>query len=148
MKILSLIFGKTIKSITSRIVILLVLGTALVVYTKYTNAIQGFERAKIEISKLSTDNKELVAYNSVLITQKDSLRYAKSVDSTNYKLLEKSLQSIVAQQQQRLKDKDKYEKELVKGLKCRVPQKVKVGFLKYETRLVVVDCDSLQKTLE
>ena len=119
MKILSLIFGKTQKSITSRIGILLVLTAAFVLYMKYTNAIQGFERAKIELLRLSTENKELMAYNGLLIAQKDSLKYAKSVDSTNYKLLEKSLQSIIAQQQGRIKDKDKLISDMSKNLKCK-----------------------------
>jgi hypothetical protein len=119
MKILSLIFGKTIKSITSRIVILLVLGTAMLLYFKYTNAIQGFERAKIELFKVTTENKELMAYNGLLIAKNDSLKYAKSVDSTNYKLLERSLQSIVAQQQVRIKDKDKLISDMSKNLKCK-----------------------------
>ena len=119
MKIISLIFGKTIKSISSRIGIILVLGTSLFLYTKYTNAIQGFGRAKIEISRLSAENKELIDYNALLIAQKDSLKYAKSIDSTNYKILEKSLQSIVAQQSQRIKDKDITIDEMRKGLKCK-----------------------------
>ena len=119
MKILSLIFGKTIKSITSRIGILLVLGIAWYFYDKYTDAIQGFERVKIELLRLSTENKELMAYNGLLIAKNDSLKYAKSVDSTNYKLLEKSLQSIVAQQQGRLKDKDKLISDMSKNLKCK-----------------------------
>ena len=118
MKILSLIFGKTIKSITSRIGILLVLTTAFVLYMKYTNAIQGFERAKIELLMLSTENKELMSYNGLLIAKNDSLKYAKSVDSTNYKILEKSLQSIIAQQQRIIKEKDKLIEDMRKGLKC------------------------------
>jgi hypothetical protein len=119
MKILSLIFGKTIKSITSRIGILLVLGTAMLLYFKYTNAIQGFERAKIELSRVTIENKELMSYNGLLIAKNDSLKYAKSVDSTNYKLLEKSLQSIVSQQQGRIKDKDKLISDMSKNLKCK-----------------------------
>jgi hypothetical protein len=119
MKILSLIFGKTIKSITSRIGILLVLGTAMLLYFKYTNAIQGFERVKIELSKLSTENKELMSYNGLLIAQKDSLKYAKSVDSTNYKILENGLQSVIAQQQGRIKYKDKLINDMSKNLKCK-----------------------------
>jgi hypothetical protein len=119
MKILSFVFGKTIKSIASRIGILLVLGTAMLLYFKYTNAIQGFERVKIELSRVTIENKELMSYNGVLIAQKDSLRYAKSVDSTNYKLIEKSLQSIVAQQQGRIKDKDKLISDMSKNLKCK-----------------------------
>jgi hypothetical protein len=118
MKILSLIFGKTIKSITSRIGILLVLGTAMLLYFKYTNAIQGFERAKIELLRLSTENKELMSYNGLLISKNDSLKYAKSVDSTNYKLLEKSLQSVISQQQGRIKEKDSIIEDMRKGLKC------------------------------
>lgn len=118
MKILSLIFGKTIKSITSRIGILVVLTTAFVLYMKYTNAIQGFERVKIELSRVTIENKELMAYNGLLIAKNDSLKYAKSVDSTNYKILEKSLQSIIAQQQRIIKEKDKLIEDMKKGLKC------------------------------
>ena len=142
MKILSFIFGKTIKSITSRIGILLVLGVALFLYTKYTNAIQGFERAKIELSKLSTENKELIAYNSVLIVQKDSLRYAKSVDSVNYKILEKSLQSIVSQQQQRLKEKENTIKHFLDVAPCKKEVEVKDGnpFKKNKKEWILVDC--------
>ncbi len=119
MKILSLIFGTTVKTITSRIGIALVLGVAVFLYTKYTNAVQGFERARIELSKLSTENKELIAYNKDLIIKNDSLKYAKSVDSTNYKILEKSLQSVIAQQCQRIKDKDKLISDMTKNLKCK-----------------------------
>lgn len=142
MKILSLIFGKTIKSITSRIGVVLVLGTAMILYFKYTNAIQGFERAKIEISRLSTENKDLVAYNSVLLTQKDSLRYAKSVDSTNFLIREKGYQSIISQQQKKIKELDNTINHFLEVAPCKREVEVKDGnpFKKNKKEWILVDC--------
>jgi hypothetical protein len=142
MKILSLIFGKTIKSITSRIGILLVLGTAWYLYDKYTDATQGFERVKIELSKVSTDNKELMAYNGLLIAKNDSLKYAKSVDSTNFLIREKGYQSIISQQQKKIKELDNTINHFLEIAPCKREVEVKDGnpFKKNKKEWILVDC--------
>jgi len=147
-KIFNWLIGNKIRGYVS-LAILLAIGIFIWdIIDSYKDAIRDAERFKTERDKVIIDNTEMKAYNASLLAKKDSLDKVIVADKVNYDKTIKETQGIIAQQRLIIKNKDKYEQELIKGLKCRVPQKVKVGFLKYETKLVIVDCDSLQKTLE
>ncbi len=148
MKIFNWLIGNKIKGYISSAILLAIGIFIWDVINKYKAAINDAERFKIERDKVIIDNTELKAYNALILTQNDSLDKVIVADKVNYEKTVSQTQGIVNQQRLIIKDLNKYNTELAKGLKCKVPQKVKVGFLKYETRLVVVDCDSLQRSLE
>ena len=56
-------------------------------------------------------------------------------------------QILVQGQSKDIKAKAKAIERYKNGLICKVPQKIKVGFMKHRTVLVEVNCDSLEKTL-
>ncbi len=56
-------------------------------------------------------------------------------------------QILVQDQSKDIKAKTKAIERYKNGLICKVPQKIKVGFMKHRTVLVEVNCDSLEKTL-
>jgi hypothetical protein len=56
-------------------------------------------------------------------------------------------QILVQGQSKDIKAKTKAIERYKSGLICKVPQKIKVGFMKHRTVLVEVNCDSLAKTL-
>jgi hypothetical protein len=56
-------------------------------------------------------------------------------------------QILVQEQSKDIKAKAKAIERYKNGLICKVPQKIKVGFMKHRTVLVEVNCDSLAKTL-
>ena len=56
-------------------------------------------------------------------------------------------QILVQEQSKDIKAKAKAIERYKNGLICKVPQKIKVGFMKHRTVLVEVNCDSLEKTL-
>ena len=56
-------------------------------------------------------------------------------------------QILVQEQSKDIKAKTKAIERYKNGLICKVPQKIKVGFMKHRTVLVEVNCDSLAKTL-
>jgi len=147
-KIFNWLIGNKIKTYLSLGILVVIGGYISYHVINYKNAIRDAERFKIERDKVIIDNTELKAYNVSILLKNDSINKVIIADKVNYDKTIKETQGIISQQRLIIKNKDKYEQELIKGLKCRVPQKVKVGFLKYETKLVIVDCDSLQKTLE
>jgi hypothetical protein len=57
-------------------------------------------------------------------------------------------QILVQEQSKDIKAKAKAIERYKNGLICKVPQKIKVGFMKHRTVLVEVNCDSLAKTLK
>lgn len=57
-------------------------------------------------------------------------------------------QILVQEQSKDIKAKAKAIERYKNGLICKVPQKIKVGFMKHRTVLVEVNCDSLEKTLK
>lgn len=148
MKIFNWLIGNKIKTYLSLGVLVVIGGFISYHVINYKTAIRDAERFKIERDKVIIDNTELKAYNALILTQNDSLDKVIVADKVNYDKTVSQTQGIVNQQRLIIKYLNRYNTELIKGLKCKVPQKVKVGFLKYETRLVVVDCDSLQKELE
>ena len=56
-------------------------------------------------------------------------------------------QILVQDQSKDIKAKAKAIERYKNGLICKVPQKIKVGFMKHRTVLVEVNCDSLENTL-
>lgn len=148
MKIISLLFGSKIKSIISSVVLVAVIGQISFWVYKYKRAIKDATTLRNEKIELFNEKEEYHAYNATLEVEKDSLNKLIKDNQKNYDNTVGQLQGVVQQQRVIIKDKNKYEAELIKGLKCKVPQKVKKGFLRYEWELVVVDCDSLQKTLQ
>jgi len=148
MKILNWLIGNKIKTYLSLGIVVAIGGYIAYHLVNYKNAIRDAERFKIERDKVIIENIDLTSYNASLLAKNDSTNKVIVQDKENYSKTTKELQGLINQQRLIIKEKDKYESELVKGLKCKVPQKVKVGFLKYEWRLLVVDCDSLAKTLE
>ena len=56
-------------------------------------------------------------------------------------------QILVQEQSKDIKAKAKAIERYKNGLICKVPQKIKVGFMKHRTVLVEVNCDSLENTL-
>lgn len=148
MKIINLLFGNKIKTIISCVVLVAVIGKIVLMKYKYNSAKKDVVTCQNERLELFNEKEEYKAYNATLEAEKDSLNKLVAKNQKNYDNTVGQLQGIVQQQRGIIKDKNKYESELIKGLKCKVPQKVKKGFLRYEWELVVVDCDSLQKTLE
>ena len=148
MKIINLLFGNKIKSIISGVVLFAVIGQLSFWVYKYQRAIKNATALRIEKVELFNEKEEYKAYNATLEAEKDSLNRLVAENQKNYEVTVGQLQGIVQQQRVVIKNKDKYIVELRSGLICKVPQKVKVGFLRYETKLVEVNCDSLQKTLE
>jgi hypothetical protein len=57
-------------------------------------------------------------------------------------------QILVQEQSKDIKAKSKAIERYKNGLICKVPQRIKVGFMKHRTVLVEVNCDSLAKTLK
>ena len=148
MKIFNWLIGNKIKTYLSLGIVVVIGGYIAYHLVNYKNAIRDTERFKTERDKVIIENIDLMSYNASLLAKNDSTNKVIVQDKENYSKTTKELQGIINQQRLIIKEKDKYESELVKGLKCKVPQKVKVGFLKWEWRLLVVDCDSLAKTLE
>lgn len=148
MKIFNWLIGNKIKTYLSLGIIVVIGGYIACHLVNYKNAIRDAERFKTERDKATIENIDLTSYNVSLLAKTDSLILLIQKDYENYSKTTKELQGLINQQRLIIKQKDKYESELVKGLKCKIPQKVKVGFLKWEWRLLVVDCDSLVKTLE
>jgi hypothetical protein len=98
--------------------------------------------------------KKLLVERDLLINQKSELnKWAnetqKELDLTlQAKKTNDSLYQILVQEQSKdIKAKTKAIERYKSGLICKVPQKIKVGFLKNKTVLVEVNCDSLQKAL-
>jgi len=148
MKLFNWLIGNKIKTYLSLGIVVAIGGYIAYHLVNYKNAIRDAERFKTERDKVIIENIDLTSYNASLLAKNDSTNKVIIQDKENYSKTTKELQGIINQQRLIIKEKDKYESELVKGLKCKVPQKVKVGFLKWEWRLLVVDCDSLEKTLE
>lgn len=119
MKILSFIFGNTLKTIASRSGIIVFILMLLFFYDKYNDAISRATTLEIERDKEKQEKMEYKAYNTLLLAQKDSLIYLNSVDKENFKIIKKDLQSIISQQRQRLKEKEATIDEMRKGLKCK-----------------------------
>ena len=148
MKIINLLFGNKIKSIISGVVLFAVLGKIGFMIYEYNSAKKDVVTCQNERLELFNEKEEYKAYNATLEVEKDSLIKLVTENQKNYEVTVGQLQGIIQQQRVVIKNKDKYIVELRSGLICKVPQKVKVGFLRYETKLVEVNCDSLQKTLE
>lgn len=148
MKLFNWLIGNKIKTYLSLGILIVIGGLIAYHIVNYRHALQDAERFKIERDKVIIENTEINSYNALLLAQNDSLGKVIVSDKLNYDKTIKETQGIINQQRLVIKDKNRYEAELVKGLKCKVPQKVKKGFLRYEWELVVVDCDSLSKTLE
>ena len=98
--------------------------------------------------------KNLLVERDLLIVQKTELNKwvnetQKELDLTlQAKKTNDSLYQILVQEQSKdIKAKTKAIERYKSGLVCRVPQKIKVGFLKNKTVLVEVNCDSLARTL-
>lgn len=97
--------------------------------------------------------KKLLVERDSLIVQKEKLNQwanetQKELDITlQAKKTNDSLYQILVQEQSKeIKAKSKAIEKYKSGLICKVPQKIKVGFLKTKTVLVEVNCDSLQRT--
>jgi len=148
MRIISVLFGNKIKSIISSVALVALIGQISFWVYKYQRAIKDATTLRIERLELFNEKEEYKAYNATLEVQKDSLIKLVADNQKNYNVTVVQLQGIVQQQRVVIKNKDTYIGELRSGLICKVPQKVKVGFLRYETKLVEVNCDSLTKTLE
>jgi hypothetical protein len=98
--------------------------------------------------------KKLLVERDLLINQKEKLNQwanetQKELDITlQAKKTNDSLYQILVQEQSKdIKAKTKAIERYKSGLICKVPQKIKVGFLKNKTILVEVNCDSLARTL-
>lgn len=147
MKIISWLIGSKIKATIGGVVLVVILGIAATLVYKYKTAIKDAVRLEKERNILFIEKEEYKGYNATLEAKNDSLEKVIATDRKNHEVVVTQTQGIVQQQRLIIKNKDKYASELVKGLKCKVPQKIKKGFLRYEWELVVVDCDSLEKTL-
>jgi hypothetical protein len=97
--------------------------------------------------------KKLLVERDSLIVQKEKLnKWANETQKElNITLQEKKTndslyQTLVQEQSKEIKAKSKAIEKYKSGLICKVPQKIKVGFLKNKTILVEVNCDSLQRT--
>ena len=119
MKILSWVFGKTIKSISSRIGIGILLVVAGLIYNNYTTAIKHYTRIKIERDKLIIEGQEQRAYTAYIVAQNDSLNNALDIDKRNYDNTTKDLQSLIQQQRTLIKEKDNLISDMKKNLKCK-----------------------------
>jgi hypothetical protein len=83
-----------------------------------------------------------MAYNGLLIAKNDSLKYAKSVDSTNFLIREKGYQSIISQQQKKIKELDNTINHFLEIAPCKREVEVKDGnpFKKNKKEWILVDC--------
>jgi hypothetical protein len=98
--------------------------------------------------------KKLLVERDSLIVQKEKLnKWANETQkelniTLQAKKTNDSLYQILVQEQSKeIKAKSKAIEKYKSGLICKVPQKIKVGFLKTKTVLVEVNCDSLARTL-
>lgn len=119
MKILNWLFGTTLKSISSRIGIGVLLVVAGLIYNNYTTAIKDYTRIKIERDKLIIEGQEQRAYTAHVVAQNDSLNNALGIDKRNYDNTTKDLQSLIQQQGTLIKEKDNLISDMRKNLKCK-----------------------------
>lgn len=119
MKILSWVFGKTIKSISSRIGIGVLLVVAGLIYNNYTTAIKDYTRIKIERDKLIIEGQEQRAYTAHVVAQNDSLNNVIKIDRQNYERREKEYQSLISQLNKIIKDLRELVDKMAKNLKCK-----------------------------
>jgi len=119
MKILSFIFGKTIKSISSRIGIGILLVVAGLIYNNYTTAIKDYTRIKIERDKLIIEGQEQRAYTAHVVAQNDSLNNVIKIDRQNYERREKEYQGLISQLNKTIKDLRELVDKMAKNIKCK-----------------------------
>ena len=119
MKILSWVFGKTLKSISSRIGIGILLVVAGLIYNNYTTAIKDYTRIKIERDKLIIEGQEQRAYTAHVVAQNDSLNNVIKIDRKNYERREKEYQNLISQLNKIIKDLRELVDKMAKNLKCK-----------------------------
>lgn len=97
--------------------------------------------------KLIVERDTLIVYQARL--NKWANETQKMLDETiKAKKTNDSLFQILVQEQSKdIKAKSKAIEKYKNNLICKVPQKIKVGFMKHRTVLVEVNCDSLENTL-
>ena len=107
-------------------------------YTTVNN--KKYKKLLIEKDSLTIQNTRLIRW---LNETEEELKFAMATKKTN----DSTFQVLIQEQRQDIKAKNKAIEKYKSGLICKVPQKVKVGFMKHRTVLVEVNCDSLKKTL-
>lgn len=119
MVILRFVFGKTIKSISSRIGIGVLLVVVGLIYNNYTTAIKDYTRIKIERDKLIIESQEQMAYTAHVVAQNDSLNNVIKIDRQNYERREKEYQGLISQLNKTIKDLRELVDKMAKNLKCK-----------------------------
>ena len=107
-------------------------------YTTYHN--KQYKNLVVQKDSLTNQNLRLIAW---IDSVEKELEFITATKKTNDSLFQGLIKEIRFENIAKGKAIEKYKK----GIICKVPQKVKVGFMKNKTILVEVDCDSLQKAL-
>lgn len=142
-QIFSLLFGSKVKAIIFGVIFVAISTQISVWIFKYKRAIKDVVTIQKDLDDTTISLNSEKALNASLLLKKDSLEQVVIARDNRVK----EIQGLLFQQRGILKGKESYIKELQGGVMCKVPQKVKKGFLRYEWELKIVNCDSLLKTL-
>ena len=129
----------------SKVITYIVIGIFIIVsffsfwnYTTVNN--RKYKKLLIERDTLIIHKAKLNKWANDTQRMLDETMQAKKTNDSLFQIL-------VQEQSKDIKAKSKAIERYKNGLICKVPQKIKVGFMKHRTVLVEVNCDSLAKTL-
>jgi hypothetical protein len=129
----------------SKVITYIVIGIFIIVsffsfwnYTTVNN--RKYKKLLIERDTLIIHKAKLNKWANDTQRMLDETMQAKKTNDSLFQIL-------VQEQSKDIKAKSKAIERYKNGLICKVPQKIKVGFMKHRTVLVEVNCDSLEKTL-
>ena len=129
----------------SKVITYIVIGIFIIIsffsfwnYTTVNN--RKYKKLLIERDTLFIHKAKLNKWANDMQRMLDETIQAKKTNDSLFQIL-------VQEQSKDIKAKAKAIERYKNGLICKVPQKIKVGFMKHRTVLVEVNCDSLAKTL-
>lgn len=130
----------------SKVITYIVIGIFIIIsffsfwnYTTVNN--RKYKKLLIERDTLVVHKAKLNKWANDTQRMLDETMQAKKTNDSLFQIL-------VQEQSKDIKAKAKAIERYKNGLICKVPQKIKVGFMKHRTVLVEVNCDSLEKTLK
>ncbi len=130
----------------SKVITYIVIGIFIIIsffsfwnYTTVNN--RKYKKLLIERDTLIVHKAKLNKWANDTQRMLDETMQAKKTNDSLFQIL-------VQEQSKDIKAKAKAIERYKNGLICKVPQKIKVGFMKHRTVLVEVNCDSLEKTLK
>ena len=129
----------------SKVITYIVIGIFIIIsffsfwnYTTVNN--RKYKKLLIERDTLIVHKAKLNKWANDTQRMLDETMQAKKTNDSLFQIL-------VQEQSKDIKAKAKAIERYKNGLICKVPQKIKVGFMKHRAVLVEVNCDSLEKTL-